>query len=336
MRLYASLVLAPFALAVALAWIERSGWFALPLRRCRGAAARARTSPHAAGTAQNTLLFRTVLLEVAFGLLLSAGALAGQPESRPVNDVAPIETRVEILPAWTDANGHMNVAYYVLAFDHATDAFYDRLGIGWSILAPGRSMFTLAMNVDYLRELFSGDAVRIVSRLIDGDDKRLHYLHEMYRVRDGDLAATNEIVALHVSMATRHSERVSGSGAGSGRRNEGRARRSCRCRRRRGASSAFQPSPAKASYRLSATSIPCAIARRASSSTATSAPPISVTGMPAWRSGSGELALRLLSGADDDRVDVEDARLPVDAEMQSRVVDPLVAQRRQSSARRAS
>ena len=124
-----------------------------------------------------------------------------------MNDVAPVETRVEILPAWTDANGHMNVAYYVLAFDRATDAFYDRLGIGWSILAQGRSMFTLAMNVDYLRELFSGDAVRIVSRLLDGDDKRLHYLHEMYRVRDGALTATNEIVALHVSMATRHSER---------------------------------------------------------------------------------------------------------------------------------
>jgi acyl-CoA thioester hydrolase len=49
--------------------------------------------------------------------------------------------------------------------------------------------------------------VRIASRVIDGDDKRLHYLHEMYRVRDGVLAATNEIVALHVSMATRHSER---------------------------------------------------------------------------------------------------------------------------------
>ena len=51
---------------------------ALPLARAAvGVAAQPRacrrTSP---GTAQNALLFRTVLLEVAFGLLLSAGALA--------------------------------------------------------------------------------------------------------------------------------------------------------------------------------------------------------------------------------------------------------------------
>ena len=83
-RLYASLVLAPFALAVALAWIERSGWFALPLAAMpwgvRLARELRRTPP---GTAQNTLLFRTVLLEVAFGLLLSAGALAGRLNPGP-------------------------------------------------------------------------------------------------------------------------------------------------------------------------------------------------------------------------------------------------------------
>ena len=36
----------------------------------------------------------------------------------------------EALPEWIDYNGHMNVAYYVLAFDHATDAFLDYLGMG--------------------------------------------------------------------------------------------------------------------------------------------------------------------------------------------------------------
>jgi len=45
---------------------------------------------------------------------------------------AACETKLEILREWTDQNGHMNVAYYVLAFDRATDALYDQLGIGWS------------------------------------------------------------------------------------------------------------------------------------------------------------------------------------------------------------
>ena len=130
---------------------------------------------------------------------------AADPSSAPVSR-APVETRVRIEPDWTDANGHMNVAYYVLAFDRATDAFYDRLGVGWSILEDDRSMFTLAMNVDYLREVLAADTVRIVSRVIDGDDKRVHYLHEMYR-DGGELAATNEIVALHVDMRTRRSSR---------------------------------------------------------------------------------------------------------------------------------
>jgi acyl-CoA thioester hydrolase len=122
-----------------------------------------------------------------------------------MTDLAPIETGLAVLPEWTDQNGHLNVAYYVLAFDRATDAFYDRLGLGWSILAEARSMFTLAMNVDYLNEVFAGETVTIQSRLLDHDAKRLHYFHEMRRERDGATAATNEIVALHVGMATRRS-----------------------------------------------------------------------------------------------------------------------------------
>ena len=123
-----------------------------------------------------------------------------------MTDLAPVETWLDVRPEWTDANGHMNVAYYVLAFDRATDAFYDRLGLGWSSLEQGRSLFTLAMNVDYLKEVFAGEAIRITSRLLDCDTKRLHYLHEMTLARDGALAATNEIVALNVGMAARKSE----------------------------------------------------------------------------------------------------------------------------------
>ncbi len=122
-----------------------------------------------------------------------------------MNDLAPVVTRLDIRPEWTDQNGHMNVAYYVLAFDRATDALYDRLGLGWAILAEGRSMFTLAMNVDYLNEIFAAETVTIESRVLDCDAKRLHYFHEMRRERDGVLAATNEIVALHVGMTTRRS-----------------------------------------------------------------------------------------------------------------------------------
>jgi acyl-CoA thioester hydrolase len=120
--------------------------------------------------------------------------------------LTPCETRVEVLPEWTDQNGHMNVAFYVLAFDRATDTLYDRLGIGWSYLErERRSLFTLAMNVDYLGEVFAGDRVRIASRLIDHDHKRIHYFHEMRHEAKRYVAATNEILAIHVDMTDRKS-----------------------------------------------------------------------------------------------------------------------------------
>lgn len=37
--------------------------------------------------------------------------------------------RETVRPEWCDYNGHMNLAYYVLIFDHVTDAFFDGIGI---------------------------------------------------------------------------------------------------------------------------------------------------------------------------------------------------------------
>jgi 1,4-dihydroxy-2-naphthoate octaprenyltransferase len=74
-RLYAALVVAPFVFAAALAVISGKPWFALPLAALPWGWRLARALPHApAGPAQSLLMFRTVLLEVAFGLLLSMGA----------------------------------------------------------------------------------------------------------------------------------------------------------------------------------------------------------------------------------------------------------------------
>ena len=118
----------------------------------------------------------------------------------------PVETRLVIPPAWIDYNGHMNVAYYVLAFDKATDALYEVLGIGARYLEQAKhSVFTLAMNVDYLREVVAGDEVCITSRMLGHDHERIHYFHAMHHAGEGWLAATNECVAVHVDMALRRS-----------------------------------------------------------------------------------------------------------------------------------
>ena len=107
---------------------------------------------------------------------------------------------------WIDANGHMNLAYYVLAFDHATDAVFDRLGIGNAYRRDtGHAIFVLETHVTYERELRQGDPMRFTSQLVDLDEKKLHLFHAMYHAEAGFLAATNEILGLHVDLAARRS-----------------------------------------------------------------------------------------------------------------------------------
>lgn len=118
---------------------------------------------------------------------------------------APIERwREPILPEWCDYNGHMNVAFYVLVFDHATDAFWDVLGIGLDYRErTGYSTFTVEAHITYDREVKEGDEVRCATQLLGFDDKRIHYFHRMYHAVDNYLAATTEILAVHVDLSIR-------------------------------------------------------------------------------------------------------------------------------------
>jgi acyl-CoA thioester hydrolase len=110
--------------------------------------------------------------------------------------------RDTVAAEWIDYNGHMNVAYYVLAFDRATDRLFDYLGIGETYRrATHHSIFALEAHVTYERELRQGEEFVIASRLIDADRKRLHLFHAMTRARDNELSATMEMMGLHVDMA---------------------------------------------------------------------------------------------------------------------------------------
>ena len=120
----------------------------------------------------------------------------------------PLQLHEERVQAeWIDANGHMNLAYYVLAFDHATDVLFDRLGIGNAYRAEtGRAIFVLETHVTYERELREGDPMRFTSQLLGVGPKKLHLFHAMYHAEAGFLAATNEILGVHVDLALRRSQ----------------------------------------------------------------------------------------------------------------------------------
>jgi acyl-CoA thioester hydrolase len=110
--------------------------------------------------------------------------------------------RAVVPPDWIDYNGHMNVAYYVLAFDRATDRLLDQLGLGEAYRrATNCSIFALEAHICYLSELRQGDEFAIETRLIDADRKRLHLFHAMTKTGAEGPAATLEAMALHVDLA---------------------------------------------------------------------------------------------------------------------------------------
>ena len=109
-----------------------------------------------------------------------------------------------VRPEWIDGNGHMNVGYYLVVFDFATDEFMAWVGLDTDHRrAAGVTTFCLEAHVTYQREVRAGDPLRFTTQLLAHDAKRLHYVHAMYHGREGYLAATNELMSLHVSAETR-------------------------------------------------------------------------------------------------------------------------------------
>lgn len=113
-------------------------------------------------------------------------------------------------PEWIDYNGHLSEAYYVLVFGFATDALMDRVGLDAAYRErSGCSLYTVEAHVRYLDEVGADAEVEVLTRVIGtatgtsgapgrSGTKKVRICHEM-RV-DGALAATEELMALHVDQ----------------------------------------------------------------------------------------------------------------------------------------
>jgi acyl-CoA thioester hydrolase len=125
--------------------------------------------------------------------------------SDPEAKAAPFEGYRDVVrPEWIDENGHLNMGYYVVVFDLATDAWLDHVGLTRAFKdATGVTTFSLESHVTYLRELRENAPLRFATQLLDFDEKRIHYIHHMFHAAEGYLASTNELLSLHVSQATR-------------------------------------------------------------------------------------------------------------------------------------
>ncbi|MFT7597296.1 MAG: acyl-CoA thioester hydrolase [Acidimicrobiales bacterium] len=112
----------------------------------------------------------------------------------------------EIKPEWIDFNGHFNAGYYMVVFDDAVTEWMNFVGL----TKPHRAehdvtTFSVEGHITYDRELPEGAPVEIRTQLLGWDAKKIHCIHFMHHRDEGWLAATNELMSLHISNATRRS-----------------------------------------------------------------------------------------------------------------------------------
>ena len=104
-----------------------------------------------------------------------------------------------IRPEWIDYNGHLQDAYYALIASKATDALMDRVGLDAAYRAStGCTLYTVEMHLHFLHEVKGADTATVDVRLLGADRKRIHATFEILRAGQPELAATAEIMLLHV------------------------------------------------------------------------------------------------------------------------------------------
>jgi len=98
--------------------------------------------------------------------------------------------------AWLDAYGHLNEAYYLVAFSNATWPVQAHFGIGTDYFdVTGCAMYTVETHLRYLQEVRAPAQLEIESMVFGWDAKKLHLAHVM-KV-DGTERATFECLLLH-------------------------------------------------------------------------------------------------------------------------------------------
>ena len=110
----------------------------------------------------------------------------------------------KVKPEWIDHNGHMNVTFYLEAFDQNIGDFFRSLGLTKEYRRR-ESVATYCgdFHIHYIRELFEGTPIEISCQLVDFDEKRIHLCQSMYNAEEGYLAAESEVIYLHVDALAR-------------------------------------------------------------------------------------------------------------------------------------
>lgn len=119
----------------------------------------------------------------------------------------PLELyRTEVPREWIDYNGHMNLAYYLYAFDRGMDGLMERVGLDAAHReTAGGTIFAVEGHLTYQREMKLGEPLLVTLQLLGWGRKKIHSFWRMHHATEGYLAATGEFLSLYVNLETRRS-----------------------------------------------------------------------------------------------------------------------------------
>lgn len=119
-----------------------------------------------------------------------------------MNQLPPVFWQGPVRDEWTDCNGHLRDAYYLLLVSLAGDELMAHVGLGpEGRESTGHSLFTLECHLKYLREAKAGQQVEVRGQLLAHDRKRLHLYFTLHLAGDDAPLASAEQLWLNVDMS---------------------------------------------------------------------------------------------------------------------------------------
>ena len=110
----------------------------------------------------------------------------------------------KIINDWTDYNGHMNLAFYILVFDKGAEIILSKFMMGeQSAKTTKKSTMAVESHTTYNNEVKENEEVDVCLSYFNHDKKRLHYKLEMYEKSKNVLSATTEVLSLYIDLNIR-------------------------------------------------------------------------------------------------------------------------------------
>ena len=111
-------------------------------------------------------------------------------------------SKVIVTEDMCDLNGHMNVAYYLQAFDIYSRPMFEDFGFTKEHFNNGYSSFAVEDSIRYLKEFLLGEKIYPRFRLENFNKKLIHIVGILLN-EEGQLSSISETIIVHVNMQTR-------------------------------------------------------------------------------------------------------------------------------------